>query len=415
MIGEPEFVRGNQKSYIRIICEKNVLDGYEYRMCKNNTLGSILGFQLRSQNGTYYFYYEVSGMQSLDVFLQSQKLKRDFMLILAKKIVRLCKELSEYALDLSSVVLEPKYVMITNGGEEVRFLYSFSENGIKNEGLEKLLESCIEYLDYKDEELVTLLYKVYENMLEQGECFGLEKEMESILLYFSEEEKELSQESINLTRLTNPFEDYSNEIEVPLWNKSKVAQNETKHLRVGLVLLLLLNVAILCIWRPLTILKIFFCVSVGVVLIVLNLNIIKQKKISKKEEVKQMQAEECIEEYERSSQGFGINNESTQMITVKDTEKFLCNVQGDNPQYIYFSEAKKIIGKNKERAQICITSESVSRIHAMILRRGDEYIVEDLNSTNGTWINGKALIPRNPCVLKEGDKVRFAEVEYIFR
>ena len=415
MIGEPEFVRGNQKSYIRITCEKDVLDGYEYQMCRNNTLGSILGFQPRSQNGIYYFYYEVSGMQSLDVFLQSHKLKRNFMLILAKEIVRLCKEVSEYALELSKVVLEPKYVMIRNGGEEVQFLYSFSENGIKNEGLEKLLESCIEYLDYKDEELVTLLYKVYENMLGQGECFGLEKEMESVLLYLSEEEKELDEEAINLTTMTNPFEGNSDRIEVPLLNKSKVAQKETKNLRIGLVILFVLNVVVLFLWRPLTILKIFFSVAVGSVLLWLNLNILKQKKISKKEDVAQMQAEECIEEYERSSGSFGINNESTQMITIKDTERFLCNVQGGNPQYIYFSETKKIIGKNKEYVQICISAESVSRIHAMILRKGDEYIVEDLNSTNGTWVNGKALVPRNSCVLKEGDKVRFAEVEYIFR
>ena len=44
MIHEPEFVRGNQKSYIRIACKKEVFEGYEYQMCKYNVLNSFLNF-----------------------------------------------------------------------------------------------------------------------------------------------------------------------------------------------------------------------------------------------------------------------------------------------------------------------------------------------------------------------------------
>ena len=81
----PEFVRGNQRSYIRISCDENTLDGYEYRMCKSNMLKDLLGFHHRSQNGEGFLYYEVSGMQSLDVYLQTQKLRREFAIIFANK------------------------------------------------------------------------------------------------------------------------------------------------------------------------------------------------------------------------------------------------------------------------------------------------------------------------------------------
>ena len=81
MIHEPEFVRGNQNNYIRIVCSEEIFNGYEYQMYKHNELKSTPHFQQRNQNGENYLYYEVGGMQSLDVFLQSQKLKRDFAVV----------------------------------------------------------------------------------------------------------------------------------------------------------------------------------------------------------------------------------------------------------------------------------------------------------------------------------------------
>ena len=105
-------------------------------------MSSLLVFQQRSQNGNDYLYYEISGMQSLDIYLQTQKLKRPFAIQLAKAIARLCKELSEYALDMEKVVFEPRYVMIAANGEEVRFLYSFVHSDKGFQELERLLEVC---------------------------------------------------------------------------------------------------------------------------------------------------------------------------------------------------------------------------------------------------------------------------------
>ena len=95
---ELDFVRSNQKSYLRIFCNDYVMQSYEYQMCQHNVISSFLKFQERNQNGQQYLYFEVSGMQSLDIFLQTRKLRRNFALKLAKAIVKLCKELAEYAL-----------------------------------------------------------------------------------------------------------------------------------------------------------------------------------------------------------------------------------------------------------------------------------------------------------------------------
>jgi pSer/pThr/pTyr-binding forkhead associated (FHA) protein len=46
----------------------------------------------------------------------------------------------------------------------------------------------------------------------------------------------------------------------------------------------------------------------------------------------------------------------------------------------------------------------VSQVHARVFRRGDDYWVEDLGSTNGTSVNGRKLDGAVP--LRRGDRVQ---------
>jgi eukaryotic-like serine/threonine-protein kinase len=57
----------------------------------------------------------------------------------------------------------------------------------------------------------------------------------------------------------------------------------------------------------------------------------------------------------------------------------------------------------------------VSRRHARIWREGDNYLVEDLGSVNGTVVNDAVrLAPRQPRVLESGDKLRLGETTLHF-
>lgn len=53
------------------------------------------------------------------------------------------------------------------------------------------------------------------------------------------------------------------------------------------------------------------------------------------------------------------------------------------------------------------TDAKVSRRHARIVRKeGGVYYIEDLGSTNGTYVNrGRRLLPGNSQILKNGDEV----------
>ena len=73
------------------------------------------------------------------------------------------------------------------------------------------------------------------------------------------------------------------------------------------------------------------------------------------------------------------------------------------------------IGKRRGEADLVLDHAGVSRLHARIVREGDSFFVEDLNSTNGTFKNGLRLQPYEKRELEEGDEIGFGQEILIFR
>jgi len=56
----------------------------------------------------------------------------------------------------------------------------------------------------------------------------------------------------------------------------------------------------------------------------------------------------------------------------------------------------------------------VSRQHARLMRKGENWMIEDLHSTNGTFVNDKRVSPSQPAPLNGGDSVRCGQLVLIF-
>lgn len=73
------------------------------------------------------------------------------------------------------------------------------------------------------------------------------------------------------------------------------------------------------------------------------------------------------------------------------------------------------IGKERSRVNYCISDNtSVSRCHARITRKGSQYFVADMNSTNFTFVNGVKVMPGQEVALNDNDVVRFADEDFVF-
>ncbi len=76
------------------------------------------------------------------------------------------------------------------------------------------------------------------------------------------------------------------------------------------------------------------------------------------------------------------------------------------------TEAPIILGRDPTSSNFVLTDERVSRAHAMILARDGEYFVRDLNSSNGTLVNGRKIINATP--LKPGDVIAISPFKLEF-
>jgi len=80
----------------------------------------------------------------------------------------------------------------------------------------------------------------------------------------------------------------------------------------------------------------------------------------------------------------------------------LITIHGENLGKKYDMDLHEMVLGRSETANIRIDEENVSRHHAKITRVGAEYVLEDLSSTNGTFVNTKKITKAS---LKEGDLV----------
>lgn len=64
---------------------------------------------------------------------------------------------------------------------------------------------------------------------------------------------------------------------------------------------------------------------------------------------------------------------------------------------------------------VCLSSKQVSRQHARISARDDRFVIEDLGSSNGTYLNGQRLTPHVPETLTEQDVLQIGPYVFALR
>jgi hypothetical protein len=84
---------------------------------------------------------------------------------------------------------------------------------------------------------------------------------------------------------------------------------------------------------------------------------------------------------------------------------------GHEPGMIYDLDADLVLGRG-ERAEIRLEDPFASARHARVYEQGNIVVIEDLGSTNGTYLNEELL--ESPRPLHPGDRVRIGDSEFAF-
>ncbi len=109
------------------------------------------------------------------------------------------------------------------------------------------------------------------------------------------------------------------------------------------------------------------------------------------------------------------DEEATALLQEEDhRDASLCRLR--TYEVILINKSVFRVGKESKYADYVVRdNDKVSRSHADIITRGNRYFIMDLNSTNGTYINGRQIPARQEVEIFNGDCLKLANEEFEFR
>src|ERR671939_1577466 len=91
--------------------------------------------------------------------------------------------------------------------------------------------------------------------------------------------------------------------------------------------------------------------------------------------------------------------------------ELIVNFPDRSPEQLPLGRLRITIGRSA-RNDVCIPDPFASRVHAEVRREGDQYVLQDLGSANGTLYNGERV--ENMVGLVPGGRIQIGETEIEF-
>ncbi|MBU9736142.1 DUF6382 domain-containing protein [Diplocloster agilis] len=339
-------------------------DSYEIRMLEENHLKGLLECQMRNLNGKNQFYYEISSKQPMAGIYDKKALGFEDMYHLCRDLMKTLDETEDYLLDTSRLVLWPEYIYMDVETKEFFFCYlpGFECEAVR--GFHQLAEYMLAKLDHQDERGVIVGYEVYKKTTEEN------YNMEEILELFQD----------NQTGYIPVYDRDERPVrEEPV---EREAQAEASDRKEGFFSRL---------WdrrRRETYMDV-------------------EEKGYESIQDEEIPAAEVAEETEYGSTKLLFYEEDSMI------HRLDCGRYGIYEQQLKEGEGWTI-GKLPEYADVLLNDPKVSRIHARIHMEEGKYYLTDLNSTNGTYLNGVQLGSNEKTEIRRGDEISIAHIRCNF-
>ena len=101
-----------------------------------------------------------------------------------------------------------------------------------------------------------------------------------------------------------------------------------------------------------------------------------------------------------------------QILTARQSDSARSRLANEKQTLLSFADGQETVTIGRvEGNDIVVSDPGVSRVHARIDRTGDQYQITDLQSTNGTYVNGERI---QTVVLRNGDHISVGSNTFIF-
>ena len=364
------FVRDYRHNYLVMgVREISSNEKYVIKMITENKIDGLLPCQQRNINGEILLYYEITSKQTMKNLFEIQLFKMEHLQYLFRNIKKLNRELEKYLLNVGSIFLVPEFIFCDMNVEECWFLLYPQESGSLEVCFQKFMDFLFERMDKEDIRLVEAVYQMADLIHKQQ--FVLDE----ILIWFEENYGEHSEvpESQPLS------ESIAEQPEEVLKYETKP---EYEHTRKGIFA-----------W-------------------------IKEKLFGQKEKKEpfcEKQISYC-QTYETEPVKKIEESDYTMYIPwVENSDNKLYGIGKGNKYHIALTRLPLTVGKMPGAVDMVIQDQSISRLHAKFTREGNRFYITDLNSTNGTFLNGMRMQPNACEQIEPGDEIGLGKLKFIYR
>ena len=93
---------------------------------------------------------------------------------------------------------------------------------------------------------------------------------------------------------------------------------------------------------------------------------------------------------------------------------YLKRTLGNSTETIIIKQFPFMMGRLEGQVDYCINNPAVGKLHAEITKTDESYFISDMNSINGTIINGERIEPTKKSIISNGDRITLGNEEFIF-
>lgn len=455
-----EYKRDLNHNYLIIEEEEEInTASYQVRMLAGNVIPSLLRCHLQNLDGKNIFYYEITSKQSVASFYDGKKIGTEEIRMLLGGFICIMEEMAEYLMNPQQLLLLPEYVYLDIESGKVFFCCLPGTGREVQAQFRELMEYILPKIAHEDQEAVLLGYGVYRKMLEPG--FQLEVIKEAV---YQTGRENLKEEEEKTEKMKAEKEQILSDFPLPEKTEKKISEDDQKKKSSGwwwaagcgagvLVMLGILGLSLAGIfpWIPAEL--IFGCgiAAFGMGGFIMWTAEEKNKKRDQKAEWRQKigkgaeNNENGSEKTEIPQENHYVEMENSQASQDGWESLGEDGAKGDpnvwNEAYgetvalsagkssgpaslvsrepgelatIYLEQEITVVGKLFNAADAVIQVPTVSRVHARIRKKEGAYYLADMNSRNGTMVNGQLLKSGEEYQLHDEDEVDFAQARYIF-
>lgn len=443
-------------------------DGLERKLLSGIQDRNLLPFRQSYEEGREACCYDITALQPLERVLPRRRLLQEDIRFLLLQLDHALSVLEEHMLTERCLLLSPEHIYVDAEQLTARFCAVPGGSFSFEEQMRTLLLTLLEYVQNDEEKAVLLCHRLYQ--ISRSESFCLEDLLRRM---FSEPAGEPEAEPMEPVSAPEQVRLKPEEVEA-LYGEALEARDlpgsaetleETPDAATGtrgkrrgsgffrqllnsLLIMILAPLLVFLLRGPGAVLRILpvFCVIDLSLLIYLGFSFLEKRRRDAVQEeqaaaeaerriagqmdqfVEDMTAPELVLDQEAGTDQNVFQDSlypqeqeedprfsTKQLLELENRteDRRLCPVNKALPE-IVLSHFPFVIGKEGRLSDFVLSDSRISRMHLEIDRKGDSYFLTDLNSTNGTSLNGRRLNANERALLSAGSEISIAGIEYVF-